>query len=178
MLITFILSFYDRVRFYLVSCQVLRPQSMWKDSISPAYEGNTFMVDMWKKTLRVRDDRRRLTVVRSLAYVQSYVHSPYMYTVLRCPANRWGRTITITQTSHRWQLHHARRNNRHVMGGRWQSLMLDDSLEGQASMLVSWWYSRCQRRRLKPSTLDATTTTTTTSDAAIAIVVRRRRRQK
>ena len=43
-----------------------------------------------KKESDVRDDRRRLTVVRSLAYVQSYVHSPYMYTVLRCPANRWG----------------------------------------------------------------------------------------
>ena len=102
MLITFIFSFYDHVRFYLVSCQVLRPQSMWKDSISPAYEGNTFMVDMWKKTLRVRDDRRRLTVVRSLAYVQSYVHSPYMYTVLRCPANRWGRTLVQDRRIPTW----------------------------------------------------------------------------
>ena len=43
----------------------------------------------------VRDDRRRLTVVRSLAYVQSYVHSPYMYTVLRCPANRWDKPTTM-----------------------------------------------------------------------------------
>jgi hypothetical protein len=48
-----------------------------------------------KKESDVRDDRRRLTVVRSLAYVQSYVHSPYMYTVLRCPANRWGRPTTM-----------------------------------------------------------------------------------
>ena len=49
----------------------------------------------WEKTRHsdVRDDRRRLTVVRSLAYVQSYVHSPYMYTVLRCPANRWDKPL-------------------------------------------------------------------------------------
>ncbi len=37
----------------------------------------------------MREDRRRLAVVMSLADMLSYVHSPYMYTVLQCPANPW-----------------------------------------------------------------------------------------
>ena len=46
-----------------------------------------------KKDMAMREDHRRLAVVMSLADMLSYVHSPYMYTVLRCPANLWDKPL-------------------------------------------------------------------------------------
>ena len=68
MLILIILSFYDRVRVYLIPCQVLRPKSTRKNSISLATE----VIPPWlidEIILRARSEKARRLAVEDLCIV-------------------------------------------------------------------------------------------------------------